>query len=209
VTGRAVAAVTLCGLVGRAAADDRKAPPAAAEPDPAVEVASEGNLESTEHRQGLTFAAALGGGMTIGFGVKDSVGRGGSVDLRLGHVVGPRWVTTLEADITIALHRRGSMDPVSANTQTALLAGMQYYVSQSLWVRGAGGAAIYDGRKVALSDGRIGDLQLIGPAGQFGAGIDLARFKSVVLGADASASVTITSQGVLFASGLRVGLAFD
>ncbi len=186
-------------------------PPAPAEPappDPAVEYAADANLESTANRQGLTFAASVGAGLTVGFGIDGSTGRGGSLDLRLGHVATPRTVITFELGTTIALHKPAMNASTDTNTDTNLLAGAQYYVNPSLWLRFAGGLGVYQANDVRRSDGTLGDVQQVGPAVLGGVGLDLARFKWAVLGVEIGTSAMIHS-GVLIASDLRVGLAFD
>ena len=191
---------------------DAAPPPAPADdaPDPAVQDAGEANLESTENRQGLTFAGSLGGGLMIGFGIKDSVGRGPAISLRLGHVATRRTVITFEANITAALHKPAGMNSsIQTNTSTNLLAGALHYVNPSLWVRFAGGLGGYQGNQVMLSSGAIGNLRLIGPAVLVGVGVDVARFKSAVLGFEVGTSAMISRDGVLVASGLSLGLSFD
>jgi hypothetical protein len=213
---RAVVAIGLAAAVtARADAPPRIAAPSAPSgpPDPAAIEAGDANLESTAERSGLTFAAAIGGGFLIGFGIKDSVGRGGAVSLRLGHVATPRTVLTFEADVAAALHRPASTATMSrgleTNTDTSLLAGAQYYVNPSLWLRCAGGAGVYQGRQVAVSSVELGNVTRIGPAMVFGAGVDLARFKWAVLGIEIGTSAMINGDGVLLASSLSLGLAFD
>jgi len=178
------------------------------EPDPAVAEAAEANLELTEHRRGLTFSGAIGGGLVIGFGIKDSVGRGGSLSLRLGHGATRRTVITFELGITAVLHKQGTNNAIETNTNSNLLAGAQYYVNTSLWVRLGGGIGVYQGRQVALSAG-IGNLTLVGPAALGGVGLDLLRVRSAVLDFEIGASAMLNSQGVLVASGANLGLSFD
>jgi len=208
-----VAALVATASAARADAP-RPAPPEANAPDPAVQQAGEANLESTAHRRGLTFAAALGGGLMLGFGIKDSVGRGGSLSLRLGHVATPRTVITLEAGVTAALHRPAKTveqpdNGIVPNTDVNLLAGAQYYVNPSLWLRLAGGVGLYQGRKVVVSSVALDDVTLIGPAVLGGLGVDLVRFKWAVLGIEFGASAMINGDGVLVASSAGIGVAFD
>ena len=203
-------AVALTLVSAGARADEESAPVATApEPDPAAATAADANLEPTGPRDGFTFAAAIGAGTIIGIGVSDSVGRGPSVDLRLGRVAGPNVQATLELEVVAALHRRGAMDPIATNTDANVLAGMQYYASPSLWVRGALGGGVYTAHDVGLSDGRYGDRRLIGPSALFGVGVDLARFKAAVFGIDLNVSALVTVDGVLLSSGGRIGVAFD
>ena len=184
--------------------------PTSEPPDPAVEEAAEANLESNQTRRGLTFDASAGAGLIFGIGVKDSVGRGPAVSLRLGHVATRRTVITFEIDVTTALHKPVTTNTIEANTSTNLLAGARYYVNPSLWLRGAGGVGAYLGKKVAVVDnGRLGDVTLVGPAVLGGIGIDLARWKWAVLTLDVASSAMINREGVLIVSGLKLGLSFD
>lgn len=188
----------------------RAAPvPPAEDPDPAVEYAADANLESTENRQGLTFAGSIGGGLLIGLGIEGPTGRGGSFDLRLGHVATPRTVITFELGATIVLHGMTN-SATYTNTDANLLAGAQYYVTQSLWLRFAGGLGIYQASHVPTSDPTKGtiDFRLIGPAALGGIGVDIARFKWAVFGLELGTSVMVHS-GALVASDLRLGVAFD
>jgi hypothetical protein len=182
---------------------------APAAPDPAVEDAAEANLESIENRSGLTFAASIGGGLVIGFGIKDSVGRGGALSLRLGHVATRRTVITFELGTTAVLHKPAMTSETKTNTNTNLLAGALYYVNPSLWLRFGGGLGVYQGRQVTLSTGQLGDVTLSGLAMLGGVGVDLARFKSVVLDLEIATSAMINSDGILVASGANLGLSFD
>lgn len=204
--------VALSAVAALAHADATKptSPPADDAPDPAVQDASEANLESTENRRGLTFAGSLGGGLILGFGIKDSVGRGPAISLRLGHVATRRTVITFEIGVTAALHKPPGMDSsLQTNTNTNLLAGALYYVNPSLWVRFGGGLGVYRGSQVTLASGAIGNVVLAGPAVLGGIGVDVARFKSAVLGLEVGTSAMINSDGVLAAGGLNLGLSFD
>ncbi|MEO7730810.1 MAG: hypothetical protein ABIY55_07555 [Kofleriaceae bacterium] len=184
--------------------------PANEPPDPAVEEAADANLESNQARHGLTFDASAGAGLIFGIGIQDSVGRGPAVSLRLGHVATRHTVITFEIDVTTALHMPLATKTIEANTSTNLLAGARYYVSPSLWLRGAGGIGAYLGKKVAiLENGRLGDITLFGPAVLGGVGLDLARWKWAVLTIDAATSAMINREGVLIVSGLKLGLSFD
>jgi len=208
---RAAGLVAL-SVVATFAHADAPPPPVAsapAAPDPAVEDASEANLESTADRRGLTFAASLGGGLMIGFGINDSVGRGGALSLRLGHVATRRTVITFELGFTAALHKPAMMSEIKTNTNVNLVAGALYYVNPSLWLRFAGGLGVYHGEQVTLSTGALGDVNLSGPAVLGGVGVDLARFKAVVLGLELGTSAMINSDGLLVASGVNLGLSFD
>jgi len=205
---RAAALVALSVIAGGARAD-ALVPAASDAPDPAVEDAGDANLESKENRRGLTFTGAIGGGLIVGFGIDDSVGRGGSLSLRLGHVATRRTVITFEVGITAALHKPNVTTlGTQTNTNTNLAAGAQYYVNPSLWLRLAGGVGAYQGNKVARAN-TIDDFVLIGPTVIGGIGVDLMRFKFAVVGIEFAASAMINRDGLLFASGADVGLSFD
>jgi hypothetical protein len=193
------------------------APPAPASAadaqDPAVEYAADANLESTANRQGFVLAGSLGGGLLVGLGIAGSTGRGASFDVRLGHVATPRTVITFEFGATIVRHdtaKRGAMDAETfTNTNLNLLAGAQYYVSESLWLRFAGGLGRYEAIHVQGVDPNVNvDVQQTGPAVLGGIGVDVARFKWAVFGIEFGASAMIRS-GVVVASDLRLGVAFD
>lgn len=193
----------------RDAAHERAPVPAVdAVPDAAVAQAADANLESTASRQGLTFTAVVGGGQIVGLGISDAAGRGGTVNLRLGHVATPHTVITFELGSTVTLHgQRGGA--TNANTNTNLLAGGQYYVNQSLWLRFAGGVGGFQGRSVRRPDGMLGDVTLVGPTALAGLGLEVARFKWAVLGFELGTSATINREGVLVVGGLEAGVAFD
>jgi len=209
-----LAAAVVLASAGAARGDAVTAAEAPVEPDPAVEEAGDANLESTANRSGLTVSGSLGAGMIIGLGIKDSVGRGGAVALRLGHVATPRTVITFEGSVTAALHQPKGK-PVQTNNNVNLLAGAQYYVNQSLWLRFAGGLGVYQARDVLLAPINVGDmpavrdLTLVGPAALVGIGLDVARFKWAVLGFETATSAMINSDGVLIASSINLGLSFD
>jgi hypothetical protein len=178
------------------------------EPDPAVQEAAEANLETTESRRGLTFTATLGGGLTAGFGITDSVGRGGALSLRLGRVATRHTVITFELTGTASLHKAATMSSTKANTDLNLLAGAQYYVNRSLWLRAAGGIGVYTRRDVRDVGGNR-DITLVGPAALGGIGFELLRFKWAALGFEFNGSTMVSSDGLLIASVAGLDLAFD
>ena len=67
----------------------------------------------------------------------------------------------------------------------------------------------YQGHQVRRDDDTLGDVALFGPAVLAGAGIDFVRFKWAVFGAELATSATLNRDGVLIASGIHLGLAFD
>lgn len=185
------------------------AAPASAPPDPAVDQAREANLEPNANRAGLTFAASAGPGVIVGFGIDDSVGSGGTLNLRLGHVATPSVVVNIEAAVSAVLHRPAKTADAVPNTEINLLVGAQYYVNPSLWLHGAGGLGIYQARQVPAARGGLEDRSLLGPAMLVGLGLELVRFRWAVLGMEAAASTMINRDGVLFTTAGAVGLAFD
>ncbi len=194
---RAVALIALIGGVAHA------------DPDQAAIEAGDANLASDGHRTGVNFAAAIGPGLMVGFGLQDSVGRGGALSLRLGHVADPRTVITLELQITAALHKLAINSDAASNTETNLLVGAQRYVNPSLWLRGAGGLGVYKADQVQLSNGQLGTQTIVGPAALFGLGIDLARFKSSTLGLEFAAALMVSGTGALLTTAADINLAFD
>jgi hypothetical protein len=217
VTARRFAVVALLGsAIARAGASPAAvaaATPAAARdaaPDPAVQEAGDANLETTEHRQGMTFAIALGGGFMAGFGIDNSVGRGGHLSVRLGHVASRRTVVTLELGGTGVLHSSGTADGTYTNGDTELLIGAQYYVNPSLWLRFAGGPGVYVGHRFDPPSGMANQrFTRIGGAVLAGLGFDIARYKSAVLGFELGPTLMVNGDGVVLTGAGALGLAFD
>jgi hypothetical protein len=187
-------------------------PPVAAAPDPAVEYAADANLESTANRQGFILAGSVGAGLLVGLGIDGPTGRGASFDVRLGHVATPRTVITFEFGGTIVRHRTTTMNAMEStftNTNLSLLAGAQYYVTESLWLRFAGGLGSYQASHVQGSDPNVNiDVHQTGPAVLGGIGLELARVKWAVFGLEIGTSAMVDS-GVVVASDLRLGVALD
>lgn len=207
----AVRAATLAGVVvvTRVAHGDTGAAAQDAAADAAVAEASEANLESTASRRGVTFAAAVSGGLLVGFGIEDSVSRGGGLSLRVGRVATPRTVLTLEVRGTAAFHRPAMGNAVKTNTEGGAFLGAQYYANPSLWLRLAGGVGSYMGRQVAVGNGTLGDVTLNGPAILVGGGLDLARFKGMVFGIEFATTGMVNGDGLLVATSAGLGLQFD
>ena len=217
-------AVVVAGLAAasaaRADAPGAKPAPAAAPalatsepPDSAASDAADANLESTATRRGMTLAAAVGGGFIAGFGIDNSVGRGGAVAFRVGRVATPRTVITLEFDIAVLLHKRSEKSPVDANTNAEVFAGAQYFVSSGLSLRLGGGVGAYTARGI-LTPGTMTmpmttrDDTTVGPAVLGGIGVELARIKWAVIGLEATTTAMINS-GVLLGSSLKLGLSIE
>ena len=185
-------------------------------PEPTVVQAGEANLESTAQRQGLVFTLAAGGGVTLGFGVNDSTGTGGSAVIRLAHVATPHSLVILEIAGGGLLHqvKMGEETTTYVNQVSNFLVGAQAYVNQALWFRLAGGLGRYKGDEVLLESKprtpqRRGDIKLAGPAISVGAGVDFVRLKRVRIGAELMATGMINREGLLSSGGFMVGVSID
>jgi hypothetical protein len=195
---------------------------AAAEPapDPAAVEAGEANLESNAPRDGLVFTFAVGGAVTLGFGVNDSTGTGGAATIRLAHVAARRALVVLELVGSALFHqvREGTgadaMTSTFTNQLTTFLVGFQGYANAALWLRIAGGAGRYLGDEVLIDRGGgqpqiRGDVRLAGPAVSVGVGLDVLRFKRVRISAELQATGLVNREGLLTSSGLLFGLSID
>ena len=189
-------------------------------PDPAAVQAGEANLESTATRQGFVFTFAVGGAVTLGFGVNDSTGTGGAGVIRLAHVATPRTLVVLEITGSGLLHQVQEGMGSDAETKTYVnqvtnfLVGAQIYANPALWFRIAGGIGRYFGDEVLLASApgtpqRRGDIKLAGPVGSVGAGIDFVRLKRVRIGAELLGTGMINREGVLSSGGFLIGLSID
>lgn len=196
---RAIALVAIAGV--RIAAAEVAAAPAPA-PDPAAtRAAREANLETVERRRGLTGAFAFGPSFTIGAGT----GTGAAASFRLGQVATSRAVITFELAGSAQLHQVG-MKTV-ANNVTSFLLGGQYWIGPSLWVRGAGGAGVY---KCNQCEGTTTSYTRAGIAGAVGVGIDVVRFKGLVLAVELSSINQLNrGEGLLSTNAFGLGLGFD
>ena len=202
---RAASALALLGaLAGPAVADPAPAAavpaPAPSPPDPAAQhAADEANLVSNASRSGVTAALAIVGNTIIG----KEVGRGAGLSLRLGHVATPRTIITFEISGGSLLHTPDGGKTTLVNTNANFLAGAQYYVAPSFWLRFSGGLATY-----AIDDGPLGKSTHLGGAGCIGFGLDFARLGRVVLGAEGFAITSVTSEGPMFNASLGLGVSY-
>jgi hypothetical protein len=189
-------------------------------PDPAAIQAGDANLESQAPRKGLVFTFAAGGGVTLGFGVRDSTGTGGAALLRLAHVATPRTLVTLELTGSGLLHQvkegmgTDAETTTYVNQVTNILVGAQIYANPALWFRIAGGFGRYFGDHVTLESKpgqprRIGDIRLAGPAVSVGAGVDFVRLKRVRLGVELLSTGMINREGMLSSGGFLFGITVD
>lgn len=201
---RAAAAVGAATLLAVTAAH-------AGTPDPSVADAGDANLEPETQRRGVAVTLAFGGGMTLGIGVDNATGRGGAGTLRISHVATPRTLLAIEL-VASALFREVSFgmgsdaDKQLVNDEASnVLVGAQYYVNPALWLRGAVGFGRYRAASVAGRAGR----RLAGPAGSFGAGVDIVRWSRVRLGLELTSTAMLNRDGILSSSGLLLGVTVD
>jgi hypothetical protein len=178
-------------------------------PDPAVAAAGEANLESTARHEGLDLTLALGGGLTLGIGIADSVGRGGAGSLRIGHAATPRSVLTLElAGVALfhAVKTTTGETTTRTNNDSNLLIGAQYFVHPALWLRVAVGFGIYRAEAVGPS---ADDVRLMGPSGAVGAGFDLVRWRRAAIGLEMISIGMINREGLLSSNGFMLDVSVD
>jgi hypothetical protein len=171
-----------------------------ADPDPhAVERASEANLESKAPREGVTFAGAVGGGMIISKGQTATVP---TLDLRLGHVATASTIVTIELVGGTYAHKEATLGTTYIDTQTSLLVGAQVYIAPSVWVRGGGGIGSHN------VDSGTGLTPHGGLSGIAGAGVDLVRWRYVVLGVEGFYNGTFARGGFTSLGGMALGLSY-
>lgn len=180
-------------------------------PDPAAVQAGEANLESIAARKGYVLTFALGGAVTLGFGVSDSTGTGGAATLRLAHVATPRTLVTLEIVGSALFHqvKMGDDTETYTNQFTNFLLGAQIYANPALWFRIAGGFGRYLGDEVLLEAEPGIDLRLAGPAFAAGAGVDILRLKRFRISAEIQTTGMINREGLLSSGGFLLGFTVD
>jgi hypothetical protein len=194
----AVLVIALSSAVSSAAHAETK-PPA---PDANTDFeASEANLESTSPRSGLMFAFAGGFGVLIGGNI--GVGRGGAVSLRVGHKATRSTQITFEFSGTGALHRIGTNDAPTTDSNAGLFAGAQTYLGRATWVRLAAGPTVFTANANT-------SMQYSKPGfgGLVGGGLDLARWGYVVLGFESFAMASMTRDGFKMQLGFAFGLSY-
>jgi len=185
----------IAGAAGRAGADSP------GQDASAQHAAEEANLESNAPRAGLTLSAAVGGSFALGFGIDDSVGRGGALSLRVGHVMTPSSVLLFELEGASQFHKT-SMTNVVHNDDVHLLVGAQYYTNASFWIRGGAGYGMYT--LVQAADTK----HLAGAATVFGLGLDILRRHYFVLGVEAFVTGTVNRDGLITSSALCLGASY-
>ncbi|HTR50852.1 MAG TPA: (2Fe-2S) ferredoxin domain-containing protein [Kofleriaceae bacterium] len=201
VSGAALLGVLVLGG-GVARADDGKpaSDPPPTKPDPLAQAkAEDANLESDAPRQGVTISFAVGGGLVVGNGTSETIP---AASLRLGHVATPNTVITLEIAGGTFQHKESTTSDILYDTSGSALAGALYYVTPSLWIRGAGGVNVH-----TQDNGTAGTSKMVGPAGAFGAGVDLIRRRFWVFGAEMFAITAINRNGLLVTGAMGIGLS--
>lgn len=198
----AAIALGTIAVSGAARADDTRP-----DPEPAAERAANANLESVEHRRGVVFSAALGPSLTF----HGSTGAGGTVALKVGHVATPRSVFTFMLGGSGQPHRVGTDGNLVANNVTYALAGAQYWLSGSVWVSlGVGVGAFHCNQCIDKTTMIPMDTKHAGVASGAGAGVDLVRFKGMVLGLEIYSILLLPRDDKpVLSSGSAVSIAFD
>ena len=200
----AIALVTIAGLqLAHADGKDDDRP----DPEPAADRAANANLESVEHRRGVVFSAALGPSLTF----HGNTGTGGTLALKVGHVATPRAVFTFLIGGGAQPHRVGTDGDLVANNVTYALAGAQYWLTGSVWVSlGAGGGTFHCNQCIDKTTMIPKDTKHAGIASGAGAGVDLVRFKGMVLGLEIYSILLLpTDDKPVLSSGSAMSIAFD
>lgn len=185
--------------------------------DPAAVEAADGNLESTEERQGMIFSLGIGGGFAFGLGLDDSTGTGGGGLLRLGRVASRRAVVGIEGTAFTHISRE-NVGPVMPRKielyrrdATTVLAFGQFYVSPVLWVRAGIGLGRYAGDELR-SEANIllrERVRVAGPAGSAGAGLDVIKIPRFRLGIELMTTGILTREGLVAGNAFLIDLTFD
>jgi len=172
-------------------------------PDRAVTSAGNANLETDAHRKGIVLQAGLGGGLILGIGVDGVVGNGPSGTLRLGRVATENALVTLEVDLVTPRHAVAATEDSDTYTDQSgsIMLGGQFYLNQAAWVRLAGGLGVYHGEHRLMG---LDDVDLVGPAGAFGAGIEIVRFARWAIGLEMFTIGMINKDGLMSSSGFLV-----
>jgi hypothetical protein len=151
-------------------------------PDPrARRAAAEANLEPVRRREGLAIGVSLGTSVQVGVGIAEASGTGGAFGLRVGTSAHERlaWFVDLA---TAGLPARRDDEKLRINQTTALTAGAQLFVLESLWVRGGAGLGQLELRSEVSGSGkrvRHAGLGLLA-----GGGIDILRRGRFALSGD-------------------------
>jgi hypothetical protein len=171
-------------------------------PDPNADYeASEANLEPNAPRSGMMFAFAGGFGVLMGGDI--GVGRGGAVSIRVGHRATHDTELTFELSGTGALHKIGTNDSPTTDTNVGLFIGAQTYFGRATWLRVAAGPTAFTANVQTSMQHTAG-----GVGGLVGGGLDLARWGYLVLGFESFAMSSITSDGFKMQLGFAFGLSY-
>lgn len=172
---------------------------------------SEANLESLAKRRGFTFGASLGPSVTIG--KTTGTGTGGTLSLRLGQVATPRTVISFELNGSGQLRRvvtgedamMKAITELRTNSIASFLAGAQYWIGPSIWIRISGGFGVTTCEKCKDGkDTRRGTL-----AGGGGLGVDIVRWRATVLAVEAYNISQIGNGGLQTTLVSALSLSFD
>ena len=195
------AALAVVAFAGGARADTPKPDARPSPPDPlAQQKADEANLETDAPRQGVTFSLALGGGLLV---AKGSVGSMPLISLRLGHVMTPDSILTLEVAGGALQHKQAMSGPTLVDSDSNVLVGAQYYTHPSVWLRAAGGLNLH-----TIDNGTMARTVLAGGAAAVGAGVDLVRRHFLVLDLEILGVGAVNRDGLLVSGGLSLGLSY-
>jgi hypothetical protein len=174
----------------------------------AVQAGEDANLVSDAPRAGVTFSAALGGALVLGGNGNNigdtGVGRGVALSFRVGHVATRDTVITLEFTGGSRFHEASvSGSPLYHDDDFNLLAGALVYITPSVWLRGSAGLSVIS------FDDSAGIMPRAGVAGLGGIGIDIVRWRKLVLGIEGWGMTSIVAvRGVVFESALALGLSY-
>ena len=188
-----VAAAEVKGLQDPANPIEPAPPPPPSPPDPIVQQSGMHGVESTARHQGYHVTLAVGGGLSVGIGLDNSIGRGPSASLRLGRMAGERLAFTVElANITL-LRKAGSDGPTRTDLGNNFLIGTQLYVNRTLWLRLGVGVGSF-----IVDNGSMMDKPIFsGPSGVAGGGLDLIRFRRAAIGFEVMSLGMIVNHGLL------------
>lgn len=200
------AALAIAVLAAPAFADTTTPPP-----DPrAVEAGEQANLVSDAPRSGTVLAFGLGGDLMLGGNGSAAgdvgVGDGVALSFRVGHVATRDTVITFELAYGSRLHGSNLKGaPVLRDDDVNLMAGALVYVAPRIWFRGAGGLSLITFDASGTSNIKPHG----GVAGLGGVGIDLVRWRKLVLGIEGWGLTSIVGvRGLVFESGLGLGLTY-
>lgn len=192
-----LAAIVLVTIASMSAAVADGDEPPSTDPDDEATRAGDANLESQAKRRGFLLGASLGPSVTIGKSI--GTGTGATLALRLGQVATPRTVIAFELNAGAQVRRVGGVGPdgmgteIRTNSVASFLAGAQFWFGPSIWIRINGGFGVTTCEK--CKDGTT-DTRRGGLAGGGGLGVDIVRFKGLVLGVEAYNVTQITKDGL-------------